>query len=159
MTTTMQKIVPATLLAALMLLSAVGWSGEHPRGGEGPRPDDGRMLMRMVGDLDLSDEQKSQLKTLLKESRDAGSEDMERARELQESLRAMRADFDAAKARTLATELGEVSGRMAYRKAEVGAKVYAVLTPEQRAEMDAQAEKRSERKGGKPPRPAAPDAE
>ncbi|MFV8816374.1 Spy/CpxP family protein refolding chaperone [Haliea sp. E17] len=158
MRTSLSKILPGTLLAATMLVSAVAWSG-GPHPGMGPGFGDGRMLMHLADKLELSDTQRGEIRTLVSASRDSGKADFERMREIDKSLRDMRTAFNADEARKLSTELGEISARVAYRMAETNAGVYAVLTPEQQAELDAMAAKRPERGERKGPPPPSSEAE
>ncbi len=148
------KTLPGTLLAGVMLVSASAWSmGPH----DGPRmgpPDPDAMMERMTKDLNLTDEQSAKITELMNSGRAEGKADRKRMHEIYESLRSMRSAFDEAEARKLTDELGQISSRMAYRMASHGAQVYAVLTPEQRTQLDAKMEKmqarmeqRGERRG------------
>ena len=144
------KTLPGTILAGAMLISATAWS-MGPQDGQrmGP-PEPGKMLERMTRDLDLTDQQSAQISALITDGRAAAEADRKRMHGIYDSLRDMRESFDETEARKLTDELGQISSRMAYRMASKGAEVYAVLTPEQRTQLDAKMQKmqaRMERRG------------
>ncbi|TGD74686.1 periplasmic heavy metal sensor [Mangrovimicrobium sediminis] len=145
------RILPGTVLSAIMLFSAAAWSGPHGNPHMGP-DDSAPFMARMVDELDLSDEQRTTIQGLVTDAREAGKADHQRMREIHAALKDMRTSFDEDKARALTDELGEISARMAYRMSSTGAGVYAQLTPEQQTELDARMEQmqaRAEKRMGK----------
>lgn len=143
----MSKALKHTLAAAglgLALLGA-GASFAGPHGGMHGSPQ--RMIERMADHLDLSDAQQTEVQQLLKDSREQGEADRARLTVLKSSLRDSADTFDAGQVQTAADEIGQITSRMTYRMAETQHKVRAVLNDEQRAQLDAWAEKREERRG------------
>ncbi|MEP5568925.1 MAG: Spy/CpxP family protein refolding chaperone [Halioglobus sp.] len=140
MSPTLFKLIPGTALISILLLSAGAWS-------MGPRPEHNvdKILAHLSDELALSSAQEQQINVLVDESKEAGAADIVRLSEIREQMKAMRNDFDAGKAQQLADELGEISGRMAYRMASTQADVYQLLSPQQRAELTALSEKRDQR--------------
>jgi Spy/CpxP family protein refolding chaperone len=140
------KRILATTLGLVVLLSAAAWA-MGPGGGMDHDP--ARMVEHMSRKLDLSDEQKAEVETLVSSSRQASAQDMQRMRELRGEMRAQANNFDAGKARTIADEIGQITGRLAYQAAETRAGVYQLLNDEQRAQMAQMMEKRGEHRGKK----------
>jgi Spy/CpxP family protein refolding chaperone len=140
------KRILATTLGLVVLLSAAAWA-MGPGGGMDHDPT--RMVEHMSRKLDLSDEQKAEVETLVSSSRQASAQDMQRMRELRGEMRAQANNFDADKARTIADEIGQITGRLAYQAAETRAGVYQLLNDEQRAQMAQMMEKRGEHRGKK----------
>ena len=140
MSNSMLKIIPGTVLAAVLLVSAGAWS-------MGPRPgfDVDRMLSHIGDELDLTETQETKIEALVAESREEGKGEPERMMEIRQELKAMNEDFDAGKAQQLADELGAIASRMAYRMASTHAEIYALLEPEQREELAALEERRERR--------------
>ncbi len=67
MSNSMLKIIPGTVLAAVLLVSAGAWS-------MGPRPgfDVDRMLSHIGDELDLTEAQETKIEALVAESREEG---------------------------------------------------------------------------------------
>ncbi len=119
------------------------WMG-GPRGG-GPAG----ALLPPLRRLDLSDEQREQVRAVVAESREAartGFQELVAAREaLAEAVAAATVDED--RIRTLAADLGRIEGDVAVRRAHVRAAVWRILTPEQQQraeEIRARQEERRE---------------
>lgn len=125
------RVVPATALVGVMLLSAYAWSG-GPRG----EFDGERMLEHMAARMELTDSQQQKIAEIFSEGRDSAQADHRRLWEIREALRQQRGSFDAGEARELADELGEITSRMAYDMADRQARIYTLLTDEQRAQFD-----------------------
>ena len=131
-------------LAGAVLMSMTAWSmgPQHGAGG-----DPSRMIAHMSERLDLSDEQKSEVDTLVTAARQSSEADRARMQELREQLSAMKSNFDPGKAQAVADEIGQLTGRMVYQATETFAKVYQVLDAEQRTQLDAMMKKRAEHGG------------
>lgn len=130
-------------LAGAAGLSVASWA-MGPAGGMGPDP--ARMLDHISGHLDLTDEQRAEAGRLVASAKENAATDHERMRQLRTELTGMRDNFDAARARYIADEIGQVTGRMVYGISESWAKVYQLLDARQRAELDTLIEKRGERR-------------
>jgi len=140
-------------LAGAAAMSLASWAMGPP---EGMQPDPARMLAHMSKQLDLSDEQQTQVKSLLAEAKQANAADRERMQELRSQMKGMRDNFDAVKAREIADEIGQVTGRMVYRASDTWSQVYQLLNAEQRMKLDGMMERdrgpgKRHGEGGKPP--------
>ncbi|MBN7796691.1 Spy/CpxP family protein refolding chaperone [Parahaliea mediterranea] len=143
----MNKVLKHSLAAAglgLALLGA-GASFAGPHGGMHGSPE--RMMERMAEHLDLSDEQQAEVQQILRDSREQGEADRERLMALKSSLRDSADTFDSGEVQAAVDEIGQITSRMTYRMAEAQHKVRAVLNEEQRAQLDAWAQQREERRG------------
>jgi protein CpxP len=102
----------------------------HHRGHMG-----GESGMRLLRELDLTDAQREQIRTLFDELEATGAS--ERVREARESLQqAIESGADEAELRSEAARLGEAEGDAAVERARVRTRVQEVLTPEQREELE-----------------------
>lgn len=106
-----------------------------------------RMLEHMAEHLDLSDEQREQVRAIFDRGDELARADRERLHELRSRLRDNRDDFDAGAVQAAADEIGQITARMTYRMAEKQHQVREVLTGEQREELDEFAERRKEHRG------------
>ena len=120
------------------------WMG-GPRGG-GPA---GAFLP--LGRLELSDEQREQVRTVMAESREAAREQLREMRAAREALAeaASSPDVDEDRIRALAADVGRLTGDAAVRRAQVYAAVWRILTPEQQAEAEEIAAEREERRNAR----------
>jgi protein CpxP len=111
--------------------------GDHHRG-EG---------MRFMRRLDLTDAQRDQVKKIFEAQAPAMRERTEAARKAQQELRAMALspNFDSARARELADTSARAHADAAVLRAEGMSKVFALLTPEQRAKIEERRERRDRR--------------
>ena len=140
MKSVIKKLSTATALSGLLLVSAGAWAGGHA-GGHNPE----RMLQHMTEKLELDDTQQDQVEGIVSENLASVQADRERMTAIRDQLKGMRESFDADKAKRLADELGEITGRLAYDMASTQAQVYEVLTPVQREQMDAMQAAREQR--------------
>jgi Spy/CpxP family protein refolding chaperone len=95
-------------------------------------------LMRAVRQLDLSEEQQTQLRGLLESGRETFRDQM---RSLQETRRAVEEamngePYDAARLQQLAEAQGTAVTGMILKRAETWQEIRSVLTPEQRVELN-----------------------
>ena len=151
------NIRTTALAAALTLTLALGAAPLSARGhGPGGLSPMGKAhggmvqrLTRMLHQLDLSDEQREQVRTILEAARPEFRAHMEAIRSARQELRNLDpATFDEAKVRTLARAQADRMVELAVLGQKVRAQVWAVLTPEQRekaAEARARAEERRRR--------------
>lgn len=119
-----------------------GKRGGHHRGGHG-------MMLR---GLDLTDEQKAQVKTIMQSSRESSKPLREQMKANRQKLQTLSdsGNFDQAQVQALADEQGRLTAQMIVEKEKVKSQISAILTAEQKAkaaEMKAQfKQKREERK-------------
>jgi len=125
-----------------------GWTGRRGPGGPGgpggPRRLGGRggpggFLAVPLGQLGLSDEQREAVRGVLEEGREALREAGEQARASRQALRdavGTGGDVDEDAIRAAAAELGTAQGAMALARASARARIWDVLTPEQRTAAD-----------------------
>jgi len=133
--------------AAVLAVACANIAYACPAGGEGGM----RHMQRMADDLKLSDQQRQQFKQIHSEGHASGKalHDV-----LQANRKAMRkldpgsADYHAQVVK-LAAEKGELVKQMVIQHAEMRAKVYAILTPEQRKMAKEMKEKHPRHEKGK----------
>ena len=145
----------ALAAAALLVLNAhvaeaQGWAGRGGRGAwmGGPRAGaSAGVLLPPLRRLDLSDEQRDQVRTVIGESREAARETFGEMRAAREALAeaVASATVDEERIRTLAADLGRLEGDAAVRQAQVYAAVWEILTPEQQAQAGQMQAARQER--------------
>ena len=118
------------------------WIG-GPRGG-GPV---GSLLLPLRH-LNLSDEQRDQVQTLIGESREAVRTNARETRAAREAVEeaVTAGTVDEERIRTLAAELGKLAGDAAVQRAQVYAAGWQILTPEQQARADEIRAAREERR-------------
>ena len=140
------RIASVALAGALALSDAASAQNQGRRGfrGEGSmRPGSPLFLLR---GLDLSDDQREQVRALFEEVEGTGVP--ERLRAARQSLHdAIESGADESTLRQQATELGEVEGDAAVEFARVRSRIQEILTPEQKKELEqlkAQAKERME---------------
>ena len=110
----------------------------------------GRHGMMLRG-LDLTDEQKAQIKTIMQASKENSKPLREQVKATREKLQmlAESGNFDQARIQALADEQGKLTAQMIVEKEKVKSQISAILTAEQKAkaaEMKAQfKQKREER--------------
>ena len=150
------KLLGIALTSALALALASTAVAQHEgrhRGGErgpqgegvGPMGHGGPMSqLRMLRELDLSDDQRQQVRALLEEVEATGVP--ERLREARESLHdAIESGADEASLRQLASQLGAVEGDAAVERARVQGRIQEILTAEQKKELEQLKEQAKER--------------
>jgi protein CpxP len=149
----------ASLLAGALLLLGVGFIGSaqegHPRGGfgGGMRGERGRGGPRgghipFLRDINLTDAQKTQIKQLTESFE-------ERTKQLHERLRALHegefgalteGTFNEAAVRAAAQERAAVQVELEVARARLMSQVFAVLTPEQKAQVAERHKKMEQRR-------------
>ncbi len=114
---------------------------------DGMNADPSRMLSHLTEKLDLNTDQKTSIENLLVAAREANSADHERMRELRSRMMSMRGDFDAGKAREMADEIGQITGRMVYQASETWSQVYQQLDKTQQEQLDGMMAQRGKHRG------------
>lgn len=136
------KRITASVAGALVALSAATLAMGPPGGDHDPA----RMLRHMSERLELTDDQRDQAEAIMQAGKTESGADRQRLRELRGELMTMESAFDPDAARKAADEIGEITSRMVYRYASTYAEFYALLTDEQRAELEQLKEERGERR-------------
>jgi Spy/CpxP family protein refolding chaperone len=139
---TVKKIIAASVLAVSLPLATVAMANDGGQDG-GPHCGKGHQhqgfnrsgLPPHLSALQLSDKQKDEIFTLMHNQAPAFREQRKERMKLMAELRATsQADqYDDAKAQQLADRLAALNKERTLAHARTGAKIYALLTPEQRA--------------------------
>lgn len=132
---TTKKLIPITLAATLALGGFIGFANQAT--GQPPQMFQGRLLQRAKEKLALTDDQKSQIKGVVKADKDAITSLMTRMREARTELReAIRsADATEASVRAAAAKVAAVEADVAVQRMKMHAKINPILTDEQRGKI------------------------
>ena len=165
LTRTRGKVVTGVVGLAIVGVSVVAaadamYAAEAQRGGGrgrgagmgGPRgAGPAGALLPPLRRLDLTDEQREQVRTAIGESRDAARTNRRETRAARAALAEATASatVDEDRIRTLAAELGRLVGDAAVRRAQVYAAVWRILTPEQQARAEEIGAEREERRNAR----------
>jgi Spy/CpxP family protein refolding chaperone len=134
-------VLMALCAAILLTLAATPWSAAQPRGPRGARGFHGPELLR---DLDLTDEQREKIRSVVEETESTGIQ--RRSREAHHSLsEAIENGADEEVLRELGRELGEAEGEAAIERASIRKRILSILTDEQRQELEALKQEERER--------------
>jgi len=136
----------ALILTTGLVTSADAARGRHRDGDHGRRRPFGEFLRGMAG-LDLSQEQKEAIHDIIKGERSSIRPLMERMREARMALQdAITADpVDEALIRQRTQAMADAGVDLAMLRAQIGAKVRALLTEEQRERVEELRERRQQR--------------
>jgi Spy/CpxP family protein refolding chaperone len=145
--------------AALAAAHSAHAAEEQRRGGRGGRgawmggerggaPGGAFLPLRL---LELSEEQREQVRTLMEENRGAARGQRSRMRAAREALAeaVSSAEVDEDRIRTLTAEVGRLTGDAAVRRARTYAAVWQILTPEQRERAEEIEAEREERRSAR----------
>jgi Spy/CpxP family protein refolding chaperone len=138
----MKNWIASAFIAAGVLGVATQLSARPGSGMESMDPLD--RIERMAEHLDLTAEQEQEINRLIDEVQLANAVDRERLHQIHGDMRALSADFDDGAAQTLADELGQIVGRLAYSNVSTMAAVRALFTAEQLQQIEAFRERREE---------------
>ena len=133
----------ATVLGLSLLLAAGAWSMGP---GLGEDYDPSHKVAHLADRLGLDEDQQNSIEALMAAGQEQSAVDRERLKELKELLQVQVEDFNPGEAQKLADEIGEITTRITYLGTSTRAQVHAILTPEQREQMEALHEKRRERR-------------
>ncbi|KKD61475.1 P pilus assembly/Cpx signaling pathway inhibitor/zinc-resistance associated protein [Grimontia sp. AD028] len=147
------KRIAATVIALPLMMgsmSAMAFGGKH-HGGEGMHGGKGMMGKHLLRGVDLTDEQKAELKTLREQKRESmkankGELRTQMMAERQQMQELMLADnFDEAAVRALAEKMvdQQVERRIAMVKSQH--EMMSILTPEQKVQVKENMDKMAER--------------
>jgi len=142
----MKKLLSISVLAAAACLVASVSTAGSPMGHSGPPfgRDPAQIVSHMSKRLNLSDDQQSQITTLLEAEQDQVRGDRDQLKILRNQLMSAEGDFDSDSAKYIADEMGVISGKLVFSRASTLAEINQVLNEEQR---DALGEFMQERKG------------
>ncbi len=135
------RVVAAGVLAAAGALVAADMAWSQPDGGRGARMGrrgpggPGGFLTVPLGQLGLSEEQREAVRGVLTESREGlreAGEQVQASREALSEAVGTGGDFDEDAIRAAAAELGSAQGALALARASARARIWQVLTPDQR---------------------------
>jgi protein CpxP len=134
-------VVGATIFA---LAQGHQGPGEKRRGGPGD------MVEHMSRELNLTDAQKEQVKTILESQRSTEEERHAKLDEIRKQIDAATANgqFDEAQVRTLANQQAQIMADEMVDHARMHSKIYALLTAEQRTKADQLMKNHGERRRG-----------
>lgn len=112
-----------------------------------------RVFARVASELKLTDAQQTEIKRLVREELAASRPLFEKLRENRRQLREAGGDgqFDEARVRAVAAEQGQTLSELIIAKERAKAKVFNVLTPEQRVRAVELLERFEARRGGPMP--------
>lgn len=126
-----------TIFAALILALAAGLTGtvlaRGPGTGKGFGRHGGGMLNHMVKELNLTDAQQAQVKTIMQSEKTKIQPLMQQMRQNEQAENAsITGAFDENQARAFAAKQTQLMSDMIVEKERTKSQIYAVLTPEQR---------------------------
>ena len=148
-----KEISVVAVVGTLLLTLAIAVSGQGPQGRGGPPPGGGfpggpgrEGLGPLARDLNLSDEQKAQIQKITESFR-------ENTTALQDQLRTLRdtepdpltSGFDEAAVRAAADARAKVEVELSVARAKMLSQIGAVLTSEQKAQIEAKRQGSSQR--------------
>lgn len=132
------------LILALTTTALLAGAGTTLARGHGPHQHRGAQMSHMLSSVDATDAQRAQIKTIMESNKTQAKADMKQVGETRRALREldpMASNYNSEVAR-LADQLADATRQATIDKAAIRAQVAAVLTPEQRATLQA---KRAER--------------
>src|SRR5688500_8392044 len=147
------SIAVLTIGAAIFAL-AQGHQGMKARM-HGPGPE---MIEHMSRELNLTDAQKEQVKTILEAQRATAEERHTKLEENRKQIDSATANgqFEEAQVRPLATQQAQLMADQMIDHLRIHAKLYSLLTPEQRTKADQMMKRHGERRRGPGHGPGGP---
>ena len=148
----MKKLVVAFLAIALVTIGTIfvfAQKGEGKKFGRGFGHRGG--FERIAKKLNLSDEQKEQVKQILETSKTKVQPLMENMKSIHQQLDAATADgqFDEAQVQALATQQANIMAQIIVEKERTKSQIFAILTPEQQSQAKQLKEQMKEKFKGK----------
>ena len=137
------------IVVALLLTLGIGlaWAQAAQRNrewsGAGAFGIHGRMAARIASELQLTDAQKEQIKSILQAEKSKAQPLMQQLTQNQQQFLAATkgGGFDENQVRSIASHQAQLRTDMIIERARVKAEIYKVLTPEQRTKADAMQER------------------
>lgn len=143
----MNKTKWVTMAAALTLSATMAVAAPHGGHGRGHR---GAFLgARLAEKLNLTDAQKTQIREIQKGFRAQNQAAFESSRELRQQFREAKKANDTARLESLKPSLEAQRTQMRQLREALQAQIVAVLTPEQRAQLETLKAERKQRRGNK----------
>ena len=99
------------------------------------RPKEMMSFLRPLRKLNLSEDQREEINTVIATHRENTEEQREKVRELKIELTELIPSFNDTTAQGLSLQLGDLMGELAYAKIAVRAEIYQTLTPDQRDKL------------------------
>ena len=130
---------------SLMVLLALGLSATATAQQAAPGQQQGDQVDQLDRMVDLSDDQKQELRELIKDSEGKITEMRTEAQQLQQALSdQIGPDYDEGEIRDNAEELGELTGDVTAESVLLQARIQDTLTEEQRATLEKRAQQQRE---------------
>jgi len=131
-------IVVGTLTLVAIIVALTSAHGHLGQGRPGGPPTGPEMFEHIATVLNLSDDQKAQIKAIHEAARAATEPTMKKLGELHDQLEAATANgqFDEAKVRAIANAQAQLQADLTVEHERAKAKMYNLLTPEQRVKAD-----------------------
>ncbi len=135
-------LVTLSIGSVLVFAQRGGGGDDFGRGGRG-----GFLFGRLAKELNLSDEQKAQIKQIMDAEKEKVQPIFESLKENRQKMEALTADgnFDETKVKQLADEQGSLTALMIVEKERIKSQIFQILTVEQREKAKAMKEKFEER--------------
>lgn len=141
-----KKIMVPLAVAFMLLLGLSSVAATYARDGAGFGRHRGFMARRLARELNLTDAQKAQIKTILQAEKPRLQPLMQQLRQNRMAQQdAIGAQFDEAKARAYADQQAKLMSDLMVERARVQSQIYSVLTPEQQQKMQQLRQKRQQR--------------
>ena len=132
-------VLAVVLIATAQSRTASCQAPQRPAGGPPPPPPPPPLMNEhLARELNLSDEQNAQVKAVFDAEHATVEGLMKKLDDLREQLRAATANgqFDEAQVRTLANQQGQTQADLIVEHERTKAKIYGVLTAEQRSKLE-----------------------
>lgn len=145
-------VIGATIFAVAQGPGMQKMQGMHGHG-RGDGPSHGDMLEHMARELNLTDAQKQQVKTIMESVESSADGIHAKLEEVHKQLEAATANgqFDEGQVRTLANQQAQLEADMLVEHLRAKSKVYSILTAEQRVKAE-----EMHKRMGPPRRPGPP---
>lgn len=167
----MKSILSRLLMAAATVLIGVALS-QSQAASDAPAPSPmhghefgmGEPMIRFFADkLDLTDQQKAQVESILQKERPTIHPLMQQSHAIEQQLRQYaEGTYDEAKVRALANQRAQIDAELTVQRTRIHNELFQLLTPDQQAkakELEAQHEERFRAHVHDAPQPAPPDQE
>jgi Spy/CpxP family protein refolding chaperone len=139
------KLAAAAAMAVGMAFAQTPAAPAQPRQGRIWAQHKGALRSAMLRQLNLTDAQKQQAKTILQQAKQSAQPLREQLRTNRQALAAAVKANDVAQIHSLSAQQGNLQGQLLGIRSEARAKVYATLSPEQKAKAGEMRQKVRER--------------
>ena len=145
MKNTLIRFAGVAAVASALMFAQTPAPSDQTQPPAGPRWNRGQMFDRMAQRLNLTDAQRQQAQSILDSARESSKPVFQQIRTDRQALRQAVKTADNAQIDRLSANLGTLTGQMTATRTKAFAQVYALLTPEQRAQADQIAAQRHDR--------------